>query len=72
MRPEVSAAIGLVPVDALVSSYPIRVSYGFRMVGNSEVDATAGAPIGTPIGPRMRAANKNEKGLYDWSTFCVR
>jgi hypothetical protein len=36
MRPEVSAAIGLVPVDALVSSYPIRVSYGFRMVGYSE------------------------------------
>ena len=36
MRPEVSAAIGLVPVDALVSSYPVRISYGFRMVGYSE------------------------------------
>ncbi len=31
-----------------------------------------GAPIGTPIDARMPSANKNEKGLHDWSTFNVR
>jgi len=60
---------GLVLPDGVVVSGQIASVW---IVGNSEVDATAGAPIGTPIGPRMRAANKNEKGLYDWSTFCVR
>jgi hypothetical protein len=31
-----------------------------------------GTPIGAPIRPRVKATSKNEKGLYDWSTFYVR
>jgi hypothetical protein len=52
-------------------------SFEYQVIRSCLLDKKAtelvlGTPFGTPIPPRLTAASKNEKGLYDWSTFNIR
>ena len=42
------------------------------LLDKKATELALGTPFGTPIPPRLTAASKNEKGLYDWSTFNIR
>jgi len=56
-------------VRVLVSPLLLRTSHALRRLPHWRLGHIS--KQGNAIPPRMGTASKNEKGLYDWSTFCV-